>query len=262
MYDINVCRYNRNPTARTFRCCFGHICSYSLMKCSTVCGNCELDDGEYITADVLKDVEKPDEVEVIKTDQLELEQYETDSMSHSASSSPIRISPVIPIEPTLEMCSIVYFTGYLVKKCLEKFPCEHCQINLINPNKSLNDVNQILIIYKTYNFIGPTQGLKAHSNLIIKITKICLDVFEEYFNNIKSEYHILIKLDEKVKTRLNKTWPNIFNDIPSACQAHYYYIIELLLRIKIFHRCKSENAEINGKKRVQNAAKLRILQHN
>lgn len=29
--------YNRNPTARTFRCYYGHICSYSLMKCLSTC---------------------------------------------------------------------------------------------------------------------------------------------------------------------------------------------------------------------------------
>ncbi|KAF0748981.1 THAP-type domain-containing protein, partial [Aphis craccivora] len=36
--------YNRNPTARTFRCCFGHICTYSLMSCGSNCSNCELDE--------------------------------------------------------------------------------------------------------------------------------------------------------------------------------------------------------------------------
>lgn len=48
--------YNRNPTARMFRCCFGHICTYSLMKCSTSCNNCEPNDDEYMTVDMLKDV--------------------------------------------------------------------------------------------------------------------------------------------------------------------------------------------------------------
>lgn len=48
--------YNRNPTARIFRCCFGHICSYSLMKCLTTCNNCEPDNDDYITIDLLKDV--------------------------------------------------------------------------------------------------------------------------------------------------------------------------------------------------------------
>lgn len=44
--------YNRNPTARTFRCCFGHICTYSLMQCSTCCSNCEANDDNYLTVDV------------------------------------------------------------------------------------------------------------------------------------------------------------------------------------------------------------------
>lgn len=48
--------YNRNPTARIFRNCFGHICTYSLIKCSSICSNCEPDDDEYMTVDILKDV--------------------------------------------------------------------------------------------------------------------------------------------------------------------------------------------------------------
>lgn len=233
------------------------------MKCSTICGNCEPDNDEYITVEVLKDVDLQKEADIEDSAK---EEHETDS-NNSIPLSPSSIdsiSPVIPEEPTLEMCSIVYFAGYLVNKCLEKYSCEKCLTSLINPSKNLKDINQILILYKTYNFVGPTQGLKAPSNLIVKITKICLDVFQEWFNKIKSECQILKQLIEKVKTKINKTWPNIFNSTSptSSCQAHYHYIIELLLRTKIFKQCKSDNFEIHGKRQVQNVAKLRVLQHN
>jgi len=53
MYDLF--RYNRNPTARIFRCGFSQICSYSLMQRSSNC-NCEPDTNEFLTLDVLKNV--------------------------------------------------------------------------------------------------------------------------------------------------------------------------------------------------------------
>jgi len=33
---------------RLFRCCFGNICSFSLMRCNSSCSNCETDDGEFL----------------------------------------------------------------------------------------------------------------------------------------------------------------------------------------------------------------------
>lgn len=87
---------------------------------------------------------------------------------------------------TLETCSITYFSRYLVKKCLEKYKCKICQKQLINENKNLEDTNLILILNKSFNFIEQAQGLKAPSNLIIKNTTICLNTFEEHFDQIKS----------------------------------------------------------------------------
>lgn len=76
--------YNRNPTAHTFRCCFRHICTYSLMKCLTTCSNnCESDDDEFITVDVLKDV--PAEENLILSENAELSNETTDSDNSSKS---------------------------------------------------------------------------------------------------------------------------------------------------------------------------------
>ncbi|KAL4091160.1 hypothetical protein QTP88_025897 [Uroleucon formosanum] len=166
------------------------------------------------------------DVEVHTTPELEdiahelPETTELSSTSNTTASLNISRSPLIPQVTTPETCSITYFSGYLVKK---------------------------------------SQGLKAPSNVIIKITTICLNTFEEHFDQIKSEYKIMTQLKEKVIQQIN--FLNIFNSIPSSCQEHYIYIIELLLRTKIFKECKWENEKLTGRRQTQTVAKLRVLQN-
>lgn len=151
--------YNRNPTARTFRCCFGHIYTYSLMKClTTCCNNCESDDDEFITVDVLKDV--PVENLILpENDELSNENYFNETIDSDNSSNCSKSNEVINnidsysqyIDSSLEMCSITYFSGYLAKKCFDKFHCAHC--NLIKPNEHLTDEKELLIIHKVFDHV-------------------------------------------------------------------------------------------------------------
>lgn len=67
----------------------------------------------------------------------------------------------------------------------------------------------------------------------------------------------MTQLKEKVIQQIN--FLNIFNSIP--CQEHYIYIIELLLRTKIFKECKWENEKLTGRRQTQTVAKLRVLQN-
>lgn len=227
------------------------------MKCSSTCSNCEPDNDDYITA--LNDVEVHTIPELEEIAHELPETTELSSTSSTTASSNISRSPIIPQVTTLETCSITYFSGYLAKKCLEKYKCKICQKQLIYENKNLEDTNQILILNKTFNFIEQAHGLKAPSNLIITITTICLNTFEEHFDQIKSEYKIMTQLKEKVIQQIN--FLNIFNSIPSSCQEHYIYIIELLLRTKIFKECKWENEKLTGRRQTQTVAKLRVLQN-
>jgi len=100
-----------------------------------------------LTVDALKDtLINPDfiETDVDNQQQNLLSDNSSETSSCSLDSSPIPVS--------LETCSIVYFTGYLAYKCLKKFKCVDCESNLIT-NKDLNDENQYLITYKTFDNI-------------------------------------------------------------------------------------------------------------
>ncbi|KAL4126427.1 hypothetical protein QTP88_010649 [Uroleucon formosanum] len=155
--------YNRNPTARTFRCCFGNICSYSLMKCSDKC-NCEEDDDEYLNVDVLKEciIDRPNP-DLVETD---LDEEQNNLVSDNSSETSSLSLDCSPIPASLETCTVVYFSGYLANKCLEKFKCVDCYSNLIT-EKDLNDKNQLLLTYKTFdNIFTNTKGLKMPSSIL------------------------------------------------------------------------------------------------
>ncbi|KAL4126559.1 hypothetical protein QTP88_010780 [Uroleucon formosanum] len=245
--------YNRNPTARTFRCCFGNICSYSLMKCSDKC-NCEEDGDEFLTVDVLKDTSiNPLDPDFIEADFDDQQQNLLSDNSSETSSCSLDFSP-IPI--SLETCSLVYFSGYLANKCLEKFKCVDCQSNLIT-DKDLNDKNQLLITYKTFeNILTDTKGLKMPSSILLTISNICLTIFKKKFEDIKIEKKIVTKLMNDATNKIIKN-TTILN---SSCKDHYLYIIELLFRTKMYKECKWITSKLHNKE-IQQADKLKIFRN-
>ncbi|CAI6353573.1 unnamed protein product [Macrosiphum euphorbiae] len=243
--------YNRNPTARTFRCCFGHICTYSLMQCSTCCSNCEDDDDNYLTtADVENVTVVPGPVVVEDLN----ETLESVSSFSETSGSPKTTFEATPI--SLETCSITYFAGYLAKKCIQKFNCEMCKLNLITKTNK-NDENQLLLHNKTYDYTDQGYGLKAPTNILLDISTICLNVFKNNFDEMKCNKKLLAQLISKAETKIEDKYSILQSN---SCKEHFQYIIELLLRTKLYKECKWLNAN-SGKRSMQNADKLRVLQN-
>lgn len=224
------------------------------MRCSSNCSNCEPDEDEFLTVDVLKDISIDPAIE--PTVKLEETYYYNASDSDSSSTTSINDSKTIDTVDniSLEVCSTAYFAGYLAKKCWDKFGCTECNLT---KSKDLNDKSILLILFRTYGDVEPTQGLKAPSDQLLDMVKICLYIFEKFFPEIKSEKKLLHKLKEKALLQINKKYIYFQN---LTCHSHYVYIIELLFRIKIFKACKVENTKI-GKRTVQHADKLRVLQN-
>jgi len=253
--------YNKNPTARTFRCCFSAICSYSLMKCSES-SNCEEDGEEFFNVDTLNDVQitRPTYSEEIQEDGLNDNIYNLsdDCETDSNTSSGTIVINTTNAKKSLENCAVIYFAGYLAYKCLNNFSCDECKKNLIT-SLDLNDESQLLLTFKMFNVNEPsTQGLKAPSNIIVDITNTCLNIFNEEFEKIKHEKHIVFKLLDISKKKIDKY---IFKLNVSTCKLHYLYIIELLFRTRIFKECKWTNTELHNKA-VQQIAKLKVFKHN
>lgn len=219
------------------------------MKCSTNCNNCEPDDGKFLNVDVLKDVLESDSVESVIVME---ENNGNETITNSNNFSPVSNSTPADNKLSLELetCSVVYFAGYLVKKCFE--------INLTRNNHYLNDESLLLLLYKSYDNVESTRGLKAPSNQLHEIVNICLDVFENNFQFIKSSKKFLFQLKEKADKKIYLKFPNL---LKTTCLSHYDFIINLLFRTKIFKEFKWENAKIGKRSSIQNIDKLRVLQN-
>lgn len=106
--------YTRNPTARILRSCFASICTFSLMKVSEKC-NCETDSDDYLTVDILSDVE----INNIIKDQTPDNCFKTSAMDSTDSSlsskSESDVTDMTESETikkvNLEECFVVYFAG-------------------------------------------------------------------------------------------------------------------------------------------------------
>ncbi|CAI6348066.1 unnamed protein product [Macrosiphum euphorbiae] len=245
--------YNRNPTSRMFRSCYANICTFSLMKCSELC-NCEEDNDVFLTVDVLSDVSNTEGTTIEHKEDEVLDELENSSSNSNSDWSP---NTYVPEETTtLETCSIVYFAGYLVKKCLDFFNCNICLEQLIKNNDEMNDKNQLLILNKTYRGVIHG-GLKTPTNEFVNICTMCLKYFEKNWESIKSKKGIVKTLMQSIS--LSDIIPS-FDSHP--CKEHYLYIIRLLFVTKIFHTCKQINEQSTIKSissTTKPHSKLRIL---
>jgi hypothetical protein len=249
--------YNRNPTARLFRTCFASICSFTLMKTSEKC-NCENDDDKSLTVDLLSDIN----IEKKINDQLTDKNEDTpifeslSDCSSSSSSSPILINKLLPV--FLEECSILYFAGYLAKRCIDNFKCQNCELSIIEQD-ILDDPNQLLITFKTFgNISNPnTQGLKKPSNYLVTLCKIGLNTFARVFNDIKSEKRLVYQMLQIILKDINTKYLEFEQ---SECKDHYIFMLKLLLVTRIYKECKYlSDDEKTYKQTNKIPAKLRIL---
>jgi len=215
-----------------------------------MCKNCETDEAEFLTVDVLKDVS------IDPVDELVTNKEETEVDLSTSSEEALHNSKVYREKSSLESCTVVYFSGYLAKKCVDLFLCKDCDLTK-NNNDYLNEPHQILILKKTFDNVGLAQGLKIPSDKLLGIVEICLDVFQNLFPKIKTKKKIIFLFKEKALPIIYKKYSDVEN---STCHNHYMYIIELLFRTKLYKECKMENTNIR-KRVVQNMDKLRILEN-
>lgn len=238
--------YNRNPTVKSFRAAFKMNIVDNMMKppVESNSGH-KADDDDNIFCLSSED----DSLELMNT-------LEDSSSLDTESSSVSSISSSVPSDNiSLEKCSIVYFSGYLLKKCLDKYNCNKCRASL-ETSDELNNEEELLIFYKNY-YLDNQRGLKTPGDLLKRFTSKCMKQFKKYIE-IYLNKKLMLNLRKKIKTCISKTLPEWFKTNENCC-THRAYIFDLLLRTLVFKYCKELSSNLKTPQRKN--VKLSILQN-
>lgn len=245
--------YNRNPTAKSFRMIFKLNLVTNLMKpASSSNSGTNADEDEN-----LLDADGTYTSDLLKTESGNVTDTDSVGTSSSEDSDGPNMNNCLEIPVTLEVCSTVYFAGYLVKKCFDKFKCLECSEYLESP-ENIENSKELLIFYKNYD-LEQKNNLKTPTELMASFVTISLDQFSKNIIKYISK-KVMFHLMKVIKKELNKMLPAWFN-APLKCKNHRHYILHLLIKTLIFKYCKTFSNSIktqSGKKNI----KLSILHHN
>ncbi|KAL4096889.1 hypothetical protein QTP88_021764 [Uroleucon formosanum] len=158
--------YNRNPTARVFRTTFRINVKINLMRPS-IFSNCEEDTDIHLLNNDNHDDAAKHNIE----DFNEISDSSSSVSSASLSSTPITEERETGYSSsmTLEQCSNTYFSGYLGKKCVEKFKCRlNESVMLKETNDEQFNEKEFLIFCKNYDSQSSNLFLRRPTNLFEK----------------------------------------------------------------------------------------------
>lgn len=252
------CGYNRNPTCKSFRCGFASICSFSLLNCASEKSNCEDDEDNFLTPEVLSDLQiddtpKDKDVDIPKTTSIASSSSDSDDTYNCTENESIPMSSL-----SLEKCSLEYYAGYLAMKCVKKIECNKCYNQLINTNKSLVDKDQLFILHKTFDHIDWTStdvGLKAPTKELVDFVQESLMIFQNYYEDVKWKKTLVSTLvnmaEKKIKISL----------LENICQKEKQFILNNLFTIRIYKECKWSMDNLKNINKGKQNSKLIILQH-
>lgn len=242
--------YNRNPTVRTFRTAFRIAAINSLMKAPST-ANCEPDDDTYMNMD--QDLVA--QANISATALCE-EILPEGSSSSSTSDSTADTS-------SLEQCALVYFAGYLVKKCLDKFCCTQCEKLMLKSNcDKLSDESELLILYRDYERNTDSGGLKVPSDSARTICSIAMDTFQKQFSKNMHKIKLKERILNKIIQDVNFLLPDAYQINNTECGKHRQYIVELLVTTQIYKKCKWFFTSSVSESGIKPHSKLRILRNN
>lgn len=223
--------YSRNPTVRTFQAAFKANCVQNLMKPpKTSSYEAEVDATNLLDCSTeWQDIDEDDDCR------------ETLHESSTSSESPETI------QSSLEECAVVYFAGYLFKKCFDQYSCMNCK-HLLSSVEPLTDENDILLFYKNYNINNPC-SLQKPSVLLADFVRKAMKYFEKYFSSFQYQKDIINKLSTKIQGKLQKNCPTWYDG--DDCVVHRRYLFDLMMRTLVYKKCKSISENFKSQKKFE-----------
>ena len=171
--------HSTNPTVKLFRIALQRSITSGLQD-QVENSNCEIDDNKYICVDLDDKSENKNNTDENIGSNMHMEILTSSSDESSDINSSIKS---LNFETgTMSSNSIVYFGGFLVKRCIEKFKCQTCNKRL-HTTKNMSDPDQMLIINRDYSSTDHINYLKIPTRDVRQVINLCCEIFSTEFQN-------------------------------------------------------------------------------
>jgi len=136
--------------------------------------------------------------------------------------------------------TLMYVTGYVCKKVLDKHRCQQCSSTMLRRDTMLVEQRDLFCCQKAYNTsLGNFGGLKAPSQCMFELMASCETTFVALFDNIKHEHGVRQKLNNAVEFCFAEG-----NDRP--CMVSQRSAADLYLRTRLHYKLKFLNRELSA----------------
>ena len=138
----------------------------------------------------------------------------------------------------LRMNALTYVAGYLLRKCLEKHPCDQCRENL--QAKELTRSSQLFCHFKAFDTTSSFGSLTVpQDNFVSYVSTIDIKFVKEFNNGVQRSrigYHLVSSLPK-------------FSDLPLCQQFPQRYLLELFVKMRLHYALKFGNRELLSKRK-------------
>ena len=134
---------------------------------------------------------------------------------------------------------MTYVSGYLLKKCLTKHPCDMCRRTCTTT--SIDDSSQLFCMFKTFEGIDNGGGLTVPQDMFVQHVTQMEDIFINEFNKSIHRKNIGSYLCAQMPA-LPKTYLKCQN-FPVT------YMIKLFVKMRLHYALKFGNQELTAKNR-------------
>lgn len=167
--------------------------------------------------------------------------------------SDIGYTPIV----TLEQCSNTYFSGYLGKKCVEKFKCRLCEnVMLKETNDEQFNEKEFLIFCKNYDSQSSNLFLRRPTDLFEKFISHAQIIIKKMVEKMPHKKNISKCIHQKIKNELIETI-----SFHTDCQPHIDFIIQHLILCRLLRDFNWNSRNIKKIRTEKSKQKLNILRN-
>ena len=150
--------------------------------------------------------------------------------------------------------TLMYVAGYVCKKVLDKHRCQRCRVSMLRMDSGLVGQTDLFCVHKAYNVSrGSFGGLKAPSQFMFELLKVCEEVFVSLFDTVKCDQGVLLKLRRAVEHHFAE-------DDDKPCLSSQRGAADLYLRTRLHYKLKFWNRnlsdEAKSKRKNRKATKV------